>query len=271
MTELALIPPVPHLHDFATSGSCMLLAHLCRNPKYIEYYRQRRMLGDYLILDNSAFEKGSSVVSMPMLMAISNYMQCQEIVAPDTIMNRHETYGKSLEAIAWLDSHVGQAAWMHAGKPRIMIVPQVDPEFEQIDDYADHAADMVSAWNYGVPYLRGYITLGVSKNMDKLHGGWLMLFREVVRELVREFHLQVHCLGLPKELNRTRKVVVEHPYIRSLDTALPFVCAAANHVMTNNGTMLPKRPPEYLDLQFNEAQLILAHGNIDFLKEYFKF
>jgi hypothetical protein len=107
--------------------------------------------------------------------------------------------------------------------------------------------------------------------MDKLHGGWLMLFREVVRELVREFHLQVHCLGLPKELNRTRKVVVEHPYIRSLDTALPFVCAAANHVMTNNGTMLPKRPPEYLDLQFNEAQLILAHGNIDFLKEYFKF
>jgi hypothetical protein len=271
MTELALIPPVPHLRDFTTSGSCMLLAHLCRNQKYIEYYRERRMLGDHLILDNSAFEHGTALASMPMLMAISDYMQCQEIVAPDTIMDRHETYGKSLEAIAWLDSHVGQAAWQHAGKPRIMVVPQVDPEFDEIDDYAVHAADLMSAWNLGVPYLRGYITLGVSKNMDKLHGGWLLLFREVVRELVNEFGVQVHCLGLPKELNRTRRVVREHPYIRSLDTALPFVCAAADRIMTDNGAVLPKRPPAYLDLQFNEAQLILAHGNIDFLKGYFEF
>jgi len=246
----------------------MLLAHLCRNQQYIEYYRERRMLGDHLILDNSAFEFGSSEVNMPMLMAISDYMQCQEIVAPDTIMNRVATYGKSLEAIAWLDSHVGQAAWMHAGRPRIMVVPQVDFRTEGIDDYAVHASDILSAWNYGVPYLRGHITLGVSKNMDRLHGGWLLLFREVVRELVREFSVQVHCLGLPKEISRTKKVVKENPYIRSLDTALPFVCATQNQVLTDNGTTMPKRPDKYLDWQFNEAQLILAHGNIDFLKAY---
>jgi hypothetical protein len=227
------------------------------------------MLDDQLILDNSAFEFGASTVNMPNLLALSSYMQCQEIVAPDSIMNRHETYGRTLEAITFLDSHVGQMAWEQAGKPRIMVVPQVDPSHEQIDDYAVHAADVLTAWYYGVPYLHGYMTLGVSKNMDKLHGSWLLLFREVIRELVKEFSVQVHCLGLPKSVSKIRTVVRENKYIRSLDTALPFVCAMEHVQLSANGKELPKRPDNYLTYKFDNTQITLAHNNIDFLSTYF--
>lgn len=270
MTEIALIPPVPHLRDFNTTGTCMLLAHLCKDPEYVKYYRERRMLGDYLILDNSAFEYGTATAGMPMLLALGSYLQAQEIVAPDSIMNQHETYGRSLEAVSWLASHVGQHAWREAGSPRIMVVPQVNPRHETIDDYAEHADYLLKLWHMGVPFLRGNVTLGVSKNMDKLHGGWLMVFSEVINQLRRDYPIQVHCLGLPKQVHRIKKVVRANPYIRSLDTALPFVCAAHGVELDGNENVeLPKRPDNFLDTVMM-GNMDLAHRNVSYLIDAFK-
>lgn len=247
----------------------MLLAHLCKQPDYVRYYRERRMLGDYLILDNSAFELGSAAVNMPMLLALGSYIQAQEIVAPDSIMSQHETYGKSLEAVAWLSSHVGQAAWYEAGRPRIMVVPQVSPAHENVDDYGDHAYHVLRLWHSGAPYLRGYITFGVSKNMDKLFGGWMAVFHDVVSDLRKEFPVEVHCLGLPKRIRQIIKVVERNPYIRSLDTALPFVCAAHGVELDGSDVELPKRPNGFLDSVMME-QVDLARRNIGFLIDAFK-
>lgn len=270
MTELALIPPVPHLRDFNTTGTCMLLAHLCRNMEYVKYYRERRMLGDYLILDNSAFELGESASNMPQLLALGSYLQAQEVVAPDSIMNQHETYGKALEAVTWMSTHIGQRAWREAGSPRIMIVPQVNPDHERVDDYAEHAYQLVRLWHDGAPYLRGHITLGVSKNMDKLFGGWLMLFPHVVRNLRKSFPLEVHCLGLPKSLHLVRKVVRNEPYIRSLDTALPFVCAVNNILLSKQSAALPKRPKYFLVDTMEDKQVDMARRNVGYLVDMFK-
>jgi hypothetical protein len=53
MTKLALIPPIPHLRDFNTTGTSMLLAHLFRSPEYVQFYTERGRIGEYLILDNA--------------------------------------------------------------------------------------------------------------------------------------------------------------------------------------------------------------------------
>lgn len=270
MTEIALIPPVPHLRDFNTTGTCMLLAHLCKQPDYVKYYRERRMLGDYLILDNSAFELGASLSSMPMLMALGSYLQAQEIVAPDSIMDQHGTYGRSLEAVTWMASHVGQHAWRQAGSPRIMVVPQVDPSHETSDDYGEHAELLMKLWHDGAPYLRGHITLGVSKNMDRLFGGWMLLFHEIVRDLIRGFPIEVHCLGAPKSLTRIKKVIQRESYIRSLDTALPFVCAVHGVELSEaNDNELPKRPDNYLDAVLVD-NVDCARRNVTYMIEVLK-
>jgi hypothetical protein len=155
-----------------------------------------------------------------------------------------------------------------------MVVPQVNPEFHQIDTYAEHAEELLKLWHENSPYLSGHITLGVSKNMDKLHGGWLLLFREVITQLQRDYPIQVHCLGSPKSLERTKKVIRSNPFVRSLDTALPFVAARYGTDLTQSYAKLSisvgKRPDEYLTTKLDPYEVTLAQRNISYLVDMFE-
>lgn len=268
MTQLALIPPLPHL-DLGTTKMHLLLAHLCEKDEYIQFYRNRSLHGDYLILDNSAFEFGSSQTAMADMLALAYYIQVDEIVVPDVIMHERSTYARMLESAAFMESMVGQRAWKRAGSPRIMVVPQVHPGTQEIDSYDRHARLLMQLWHSSIPYLGGHITLGVSKNMNKLHGGWLMLFREVVQELRKEYPIQVHALGLPKQLSAIRRTLKENPYIRSIDTALPFVAALHDTTLQVPDDQLPHRPGDYLDAELTDGQIDLAKQNVDWMIDYF--
>jgi len=61
--KVAFITPVPELERFATASDYhLVLAHICEQyPEYVEFYRERVKQGDYIILDNSAFELSGSV------------------------------------------------------------------------------------------------------------------------------------------------------------------------------------------------------------------
>jgi hypothetical protein len=267
MTRLALIPPVPHL-DLGITDMQFMLAHLCDDPKYLKFYRERNLKGDFLLLDNSAYEFDDSQRTMAQLLALGYYIQVNEIVAPDAIMHERLTYAHSLESVAFLSTTAGMHAWKRAGSPRIMVVPQVDPKTQSIDAYDRHARVLLQAWHWSVPYLSEYITLGVSKNMDKLTGGWLLIFREVVQELIKEYPIQVHTLGLPHRLTQVRRVLKENPFIRSIDTAQPYVSALANRDMTIPDDGYPARPDGYEYAHLDNNQRERAAKNAEWLKEY---
>jgi hypothetical protein len=150
-----------------------------------------------------------------------------------------------------------------------MVVPQADHKSEDIVDYERHARILLEAW-LCVPHLQDHITLGVSKNMNKLGGSWLRLFDQVIQHLVADYSIQVHCLGAPKDISLLRMLIGDNPYIRSLDTALPFVCAIHGIELRKNSSTLPARPGFYETYQFDDSQLALAHFNVDFLTEVLK-
>lgn len=269
MTKLALIPPLPNLE--LGGDMHMLLAHMCYDPTYTQFYRKRSVQGDFLILDNSAYEMTDSHASMFDLLALGYCnVRVDEIVAPDRIMHEQGTYAHALESIDVMSSTIGQLAWKRAGSPRIMVVPQVNPDIQTIDSYDRHARLLMDMWHTGAPYLSGHITLGVSKNMDKLHGGWLLIFREVVRELIKEYPLQVHVLGLPHRLVNTRRVLKENTYIRSIDTAQPFISAIAGQSMQVPDQELAKRPKDYLETPLTEEQVPMANQNIQWMRDWFQ-
>lgn len=54
----AFIAPTNYLHLVPEESKFhLLLAHLMDNPKYTEFYRKRQLAGDFIIIDNGAFEK----------------------------------------------------------------------------------------------------------------------------------------------------------------------------------------------------------------------
>lgn len=268
MTKLALIPPLPNLE--LGGDMHMLLAHMCYDPTYVQFYRKRSIQGDFLILDNSAYEMTDAQASIFDLLAIAYCnVRVDEIVAPDQIMHERATYAHALESISVMSSAIGQLAWKRAGSPRIMVVPQVSPNTQSIDSYDRHARLLMDMWHHGAPYLAGHITLGVSKNMDKLHGGWLLIFREVIKDLIKEYPLQVHVLGLPHRLTNTRRVLKENSYIRSIDTAQPFISAIAGQTMQVHDQAIARRPEDYLETPLTENQIHLALENIQWMNEWF--
>jgi len=267
MTDLALIPPIPHL-DLGTTKRHLLLAHLCDDPKYFLYYRNRRLQGDFLILDNSAYEFHGSQGTISYLLALGYHLRAQEIVVPDTIMRERSTYSHMLDSAAFLNSTAGQYAWKRAEGPRIMVVPQVDPETQDIDDYDEHAQLLMELWHYVNPYLAGHITLGISKNMDRLEGGWPKIFEQVVTNLTANYPIKVHLLGLPHRLQMIRQLLRDYPFIRSLDTAQPFISALAQQSMQLLDAELVGRPTGYLTTTLTPEGIRLATKNIDFMYKY---
>lgn len=264
MTYLALIPPAPHLEDFVTDSTYqMMLAHMCGTPGYAEFYTQQACTS-FVILDNSAFELGASSSDMATLLAMGCAIGCQEIVAPDVIQNPDATLGRAYGAASFLGSPIGRYAWECAGEPSIMVVPQVAGESIPAI-YIAHAQDLFNIYLRGAPYLEGYLTIGVSKNMDLLHGGWPAVF-EAIQPLIDKYSLEVHALGMPKRLQNVAQVLNDHPEIRSIDTALPFVMAVDHHRRFTNVTeVTSKRRSNYLHASLYKPAQDIAVENIEWL------
>jgi len=82
--KFCIIAPTAYLDEFAIkSNRHLVLAHLVdTDPKYAEFYSARDRLGDYIIMDNGAFELGESY-SPERLVDLGNECGADAIVLPD--------------------------------------------------------------------------------------------------------------------------------------------------------------------------------------------
>lgn len=77
-----IISPTAGLQRYATlSKHHMVLAHI-HDPKYMQFYRERRALGEWLLLDNGAYETGRPMETKELCKQIS-YYKPQVVVLPD--------------------------------------------------------------------------------------------------------------------------------------------------------------------------------------------
>lgn len=221
-----LIPPIPELHWAVGQDMHLLLPHLLNTPRYREFYIERRQLRDYLILDNGADEFGASI-NFEALLGLSASIGAAEIVLPDVQYDAQETVNRTAQALSWLLTDEGTHAWVTAGTPRFMLVPQGITYdgwewcFRMLEA---HSRDFLSRTPVEPP--SNPFILGIPKNMDALiHGGTMRLLNRVASP---QWEGRVHLLGWPKRLMTLEEVATRHRLlVRSVDSARPFACAAA--------------------------------------------
>jgi hypothetical protein len=83
--KFGYIAPISYLHKIPKDESFhLILAHLLDSKKYVNYYNKRREMGDYILLDNSAFEFKRPIEADEMLKMIDESgINANCLVAPD--------------------------------------------------------------------------------------------------------------------------------------------------------------------------------------------
>lgn len=101
--EFCILSPIAGLERYSTlSRHHLVLAHI-QHPKYVEFYRRRKAAGDFLILDNSAYEGQQN--NARLLHAIKLYSP-DMVVLPDFLLEPWEkTWRASSE---FLDNYFDQ-------------------------------------------------------------------------------------------------------------------------------------------------------------------
>lgn len=248
--KAALIPPIPALKHYGNGDFHLLLSHLLEDPHYFAWYRMQRDNGAYLVLDNSAHENkiGDDALN---LAHWARDLAVQEVVVPDCLDDCEGTVDAAVAAHeAW---HEGNSAIMTNLDPALMYVPQGC-------DYAawqECLSALVNIHQFSSKRykLRHDFVIGVSKDYEVWPGGILRLLMDDIYPLraklmLRGIKVQVHLLGWGRNLWRLEEMARMCPWVRSTDSAKPFVYALKNIDLVTHweeGTVpeYPTRPKNY--------------------------
>jgi|SRR3954466_8512764 hypothetical protein len=258
--QIALIPPIPDLRRMPRTGIHLLLSHLLKDERYTAFYKKRRTEGDYLILDNSAHEKGIGEVDGNLFdKALS--VQAQEVVLPDVLFDKRGTIQRTQRTLKWLTKE-GWETYVRAGRPRLMVVPQSGDRAEwsaclrillqTFEMYSDKAPEAFAA-----------PVVGISKDYDTWRNGLPKLIEDYVEPLRADYEFDVHCLGWPNNLWAVATISREFPWVRSTDSAKPFVYAK-NLIQLEPGGRVPRYPrrdTNYFTESLNDQEWDIALRN----------
>lgn len=263
--KVALIPPVPDLRRFATTDVHLLLSHLFEQPGYLEFYKERRRDHDYIILDNSAHEAG--VGNLPdILLDQALVVRAQEIVCPDVLFDDRGTVDMTVRMFRYLLTTEGWFKYENAGYPRLMLVPQGTTRAE----WVRCLASLVREWEDRIqPYIETAPVIGVSKDYEDLVPDGIAGLIEKYLSPLRQTHgIDVHCLGWPSHLWALAHVARRTPWVRSTDSAKPFVYAQAGVRLEPGGKVprYPHRAPDYFTETTSDECTYLAKINVEVFK-----
>lgn len=256
--RIALIPPIPHLSDVQETGFHLVLSHLLRDEKYATFYRERRDRGDYLILDNGAHELGASRDHVELLKN-AEMLGAQEIVLPDVLFDRRGTIERTKRMFKYLHTNEGWDKYEEAGRPNLMLVPQGTDRADWAVCFESLLALVDKYWMDEM----GTLVLGISKDYDDMRGGLEFLIGHYVEPKMDSLDFYVHCLGWPRNLWSLATIAREFPYIRSTDSARPFVYAKHGILLEPGGEipLYPKRDINYFSEELSQFQLKIAERN----------
>lgn len=258
--RVALIPPIPDLHKLPRTGIHLLLSQHFRSKVYIEYYQERRNCGDHLILDNGAHENGIGEEASR-LIAKASVVNAQEIVVPDALFDRRATVERTKRFLRHISGR-GKEEYIQAGSPRLMLVPQAPERAEW--DMCLRA--QLAAWD---KFLDGNMespVIGISKDYDNWRGGLVRLLSDFIEPLYDERDFDIHLLGWSNNLWTTAKIAKEYPWVRSTDSAKPFVFAKKNIRLEPGGPIprYPRRDPDYFldSLPINQWEIAMFNVEV---------
>jgi hypothetical protein len=258
VVKIALIPPTPELPAFPSTGIHLLLSHLFEDERYVSFYQDCHKKGDYVILDNSAHEQGSGESLLPLLQK-ATLVGADEVVIPDVLFDATGTYKSAEMAFKWL-RRFGKEAYKEAGEPAVMLVPQGYDKREWIWCLRK----LIQVYNLHCDIVTKPPVIGVSKDYYEFRGGLVSLICDYVAEEREKQSVECHCLGWPSSLWEIAKVAQRAPWVRSTDSAKPFVYAISDILLEPGGRVpkYPHRQEDYFNLEMTEVQRQIASRNV---------
>lgn len=252
--KAALIPPISGLDRFGNGNFHLLLSHLLKNRRYFRHYERQRRKGAYLVLDNSAHEFGAGD-DPEVLMFNAVAIGAQEVVVPDVLENGPATVQMAVDSLeTWFEQKYNIKTLF----PALMYVPQG----KDFAEWEDCLKELVGLHLYLVrkqSYHR-HLVIGLSKDYEVWPGGLFRLVEHLynVRETLdrADIKMHVHMLGWGRDLWALEKIAKIHQWIRSTDSAKPFVYGLRKITLDPDQAppKYPTRPENYFNRRITEAQ-----------------
>ena len=259
----AYIPPIPHLKDFGEGDFHLVLSHLLDDPVYHDHYKEQRRRGAWILLDNSAHEDGVGADSEKLIYQALD-IGAQEVVVPDVLDDADATLETSIAALeSWnkmtrLKEEISNF--------QLMYVPQGE-NYERLVYCLDNLVKS-HVYNARQQHLRLGFSLGISKDYEKFEGGLMRFLDEEIAPLHRAFakngvEVQVHMLGWGRKLWELSKIARKHTFLRSTDSAKPFVYGLAGIMLdpSKKPPEYPGRPADYFACEMAPAQAYISNIN----------
>lgn len=263
-----LIPPVRELGSFAHPAKMhLLLSHLVPIKAYWQFYINRKIAGDYLILDNSAHEFRKPV-DPEKLIADAKFVRADEIVMPDIPYDSAGTLKATRECLEhWTKYNRKELSEM---QPRLMLVPQGST----LQEWRTCLFGLILTWTRKSKEFPELFGNGTEKPVIALPAKYQGKFPGAdIAELLRNWlhplndnGFKIHLLGW-RELWRLNALALEFPWIRSIDSAKPFVYGLKGIMFDPINEAEPghvDRPDDYFELTFKHPhQLLVAKHNVE--------
>lgn len=250
----ALIPPIPMLSVFGRGDFHLLLSHLFNNVTYAMHYRRQREHGAYLVLDNSAHEHTSGQAAS-LLRTQALFLSAQEVVVPDVLEDAGGTLEGAISAHeCWFESDDRRMIDL---SPTLMYVPQATSPHE----WGQCLKELVALHTYTAARkdIRKDYVIGISKDYELWSGGIERLIDDYIPH-----HQKVHLLGWGRNLWELGHLARKYPWIRSTDSAKPFVYAMKDIKLYPKKKIpkYPGRPGDYFNRRMQSRRCEIAEHNI---------
>jgi hypothetical protein len=197
-------------------------------------------------------------------------IKAQEVVVPDALDDGPQTVERSTEALeVWFEgTSTVNRRLIHDLSPTLMYVPQGRDEKE----WATCLEELVRLHKY---VARRYeykpmFVIGLSKDYEIWDGGLLHLIDAYLDDLRQTNACKIHMLGWGRKSWALAEIAKKHPWIRSTDSAKPFVFAQGRiHLWTHLEDVPPQYPgrkDNYFQKGLTKAQHEIAESNVDLFR-----
>lgn len=258
--KTCLICPVPSLEQYVDEQCTyhLLLAHLLEVPGYVDFYRQRAKLGDYVILDNGAKELGAGF-GMEKLLKGATQVGAKEVVLSDVRFNASQTVRAAQSGLNWMMTLKGRLAYENAGCPKLMVVPQ-GTNLTQWFDCLRALLVLVGDFIATVEEMPEP-TVAYAYHYDHLFKGGLPKLLDFGRPAE-----DIHFLGWTRNLSTLQYLADECPEVRSVDSGRPFSYAKAG-LHCAPGVDNPGRDKDFFTEAMPEDKDELTRSNINTFRQ----
>ena len=202
--KVALICPPHLLEKYGTTTKYhLVLPHLFRSQKYLNFYQTRSEVDDFIILDNGAAE--SALYGHKHLFTMADQVGATEIVVPDTLGDANETLAQA-QYFARFARPDYQYMFVLQGKTAEEVF------------FALKALDNGNMFSY-------ITTIGIPRHLDSID----KMFRTSLAEfmIMENFNhrYDIHFLGASpwmREFVMLAETVYRQDGFRGIDTSLPI-------------------------------------------------